>query len=90
MNKQTEPLRTNFYDPKGNFLRDKYEAQTALKISRTQFNEFKVWVCVVCFCKHFQFDKMFFVCLQTKKLTTVVDDIARNYNDDLLNMFRLS
>ena len=27
---------------------------------------------------------------QTKKLMSVVDDIARNYNDDLLNMFRLS
>lgn len=27
--------------------------------------------------------------VQVKKLNTIVDDLARNYNDDLLNMFRL-
>ena len=44
MNKVTQPLRSNFYDVKGNFLRDKYEAQTEVKVNRTQFNEYKVWV----------------------------------------------
>ncbi|KAJ6217166.1 hypothetical protein RDWZM_008323 [Blomia tropicalis] len=69
LNKKTEKLRSNFYDARGHFQRDKYEGQSEVKLNRAEFNEFHLW---------------------TKKLAAVVDDIARNYNDDLLNMFRLN
>ena len=35
------------------------------------------------------FDMLTHFPLQTRKLTAIIDEIARNYNDDLLNMFRL-
>ncbi len=60
-------------------------------MNRTLFNEYKVWV------SSRLNSLLTFVLItvsnpkkQTKKLMSVVDDIARNYNDDLLNMFRLN
>ena len=49
LNQRTEPLRANFYDAKGNFLRDKYDAQAEVKVNRTLFNEYKVWVSLCSF-----------------------------------------
>ena len=44
LNKKTEKLRTKFYDKKGYFLKEKYEAQNELKVSRKQLNEWWLWV----------------------------------------------
>ncbi|KAJ6216513.1 hypothetical protein RDWZM_007670 [Blomia tropicalis] len=66
--KCTEHLRINFFDPRGRFLRDKYDEQEEYRLNRSKFNEIRLWI---------------------KKLATVVDEIVRNYNDDLLNLFRL-
>jgi len=68
LNAKTEKLRAGFYDVKGCFLRDKYEAQDEIRVQRKQLNEY---------------------CLWTRKLASVVDDVARSYNDDLLNYFPL-
>lgn len=45
LNKKTEKLRT-FFDQRGNFLRDKYDAAD-YHVDRAVFNELKLWVSVL-------------------------------------------
>ena len=44
INEQTEALRANFYDDRGQFLRAKYDSQSEVKLDRAKFNEYKLWV----------------------------------------------
>ena len=46
LNKRTEKLRTKFYDKKGYFLKEKYDAQSEVKVSRKQLNEYWTWVSI--------------------------------------------
>ena len=89
LNKHVDKLRSTCYDARGHFLRDKYEAQADLKIDRTHFNEILIWVRFLSIFYYWS-NQILINLLQARKLMTVVDDIARNYNDDMLNMFRLS
>ena len=46
VNKKTEKLRTKFYDKKGYFLKEKYDAQSEVKVTRNQLNHYWLWVSV--------------------------------------------
>ncbi|XP_017493227.1 PREDICTED: glutamic acid-rich protein-like, partial [Rhagoletis zephyria] len=43
LNRKTEKFRTAFFDKKGYFLLEKYEAQKEMKLSRKKLNHFWLW-----------------------------------------------
>ena len=46
LNRKTEKFRTAFFDKKGYFLLEKYEAQKEMKLSRKKLNHFWLWVSI--------------------------------------------
>lgn len=50
LNRKTDKFRSAFFDKKGYFLLEKYEAQKEVKLSRKKLNHFWLWVLVLIFC----------------------------------------
>ena len=44
LNKKTAKLREQFYNAHGGFLREKYDSQNEVKVTRKHLNEYWIWV----------------------------------------------
>lgn len=44
LNKKTDKLRTKFFDKRGYFLKEKYDDQSEVKVTRKQLNQYWLWV----------------------------------------------